>query len=86
MGYQHLHKAVAIAHQTYSSLLNLVSVAELILFLAAALDLVGDELLVLLERALDVQLEAHNVVEHALNLRVEFLAQGVGAELKLFVP
>ena len=56
-----------------------------ILLLTATLDLVSNELLVLLERALDVQLEAHDIVQHALDLRMQFFAQRVGAELELFV-
>ena len=56
------------------------------MFFTTTLDLVGDELLVLLQTLLYVQFEAHDIVEHALNFGVEFFAKGVGAELELFVP
>jgi hypothetical protein len=66
--------------------LALTPAGKEVLLLTAALDLISNELLVLLERALDVQLEAHDIVQHALDLRVQFFAQRVGAELELFVP
>ena len=60
-------------------------IAHHVLLLAALLDLVGDELLVLFKRTLDVQFEAHDVVEHALDFRVQFLAEGVRADCELLI-
>ena len=67
-------------------LIHILDIAQLVFLFTAALHLVGDELLVLLERLLNMQFEAHNVVEHALDLGMEFLTERVGAELELFVP
>lgn len=66
-------------------LLALVGLRKHILLLAAALDLVSDELLVLLQTALNMQLEAHDIVEHAFDFGVEFFAQRIRTELELFV-
>ena len=56
------------------------------MFFTAALHFISDELFVLLQTLLYVELEAHDVVKHALDFCVEFFAEGVGAELELFVP
>ena len=33
-----------------------------------------------------MQFEPHNIIEHTLNICVEFFAEGAGADLKLLVP
>lgn len=96
-GAAQIHNAVVITSSVYTPAYSLriahllvlelaiFSLGKEILLFAAALDLVGDELLVLLERALDVQFEPHDIVEHALDLGVKFFSERVGAELELFV-
>lgn len=49
------------------------------------LHLLDDKALVVLQTLLDVHLELDDVVEHALDLGVELLSQGVGAEGQLLV-
>lgn len=47
-------------------------------------DFLVDESFVVLEVLLDVDLEFDDIVQDLLNLRVQFLAQGVGTEGQLF--
>jgi hypothetical protein len=50
------------------------------------LNLFYHEPFIVFETLLDVHLELDDVVEHTLNLRVEFLAQAVGPKSQLLVP
>ena len=70
----------------HSSFGNLFRIAHPILLLTTLLHLIGNELLVLLQAALNVQLETHDVVEHTLDLGVQLFAEGVGLEDKLLIP
>jgi hypothetical protein len=55
-------------------ILSFALLRKQVLLLARALDLIGNELLVLLEGALNMQLEAYNVVEHALNFGMQLFS------------
>lgn len=50
------------------------------------LELIGDEALVVLHALLDVHLELDDIVEHACDLCVELLPQGISSDGELFVP
>lgn len=50
------------------------------------LDLLGHKALIVLERLLDVHLELDDVVQDALDLGVELLAQDISSRLQLFIP
>lgn len=50
------------------------------------LELIGDEALVVLHALLDVHLELDDIVEHAGDLCVELLPQGISSDGELFVP
>ena len=82
--YEQTAHLLSIAHLLVF-LLALVGLRKHVLLLTAALDLVSDELLVLLQTALDMQLEAHDIIKHAFDFGVEFFAQRIRTELELFV-
>lgn len=81
--YRHIY-SLSIRHLRVFQL-SLTSLSKQILLFAATLNLISNELLVLLETALDMEFEADDIVEHAFDFRVEFFAERVGAELELFV-
>jgi hypothetical protein len=73
----------------YLGVLNhilILALGEHILFFTAALHFISDELLVLFQTLLYVEFEAHDIIKHALDFRVEFFAEGISANLELFVP
>jgi hypothetical protein len=75
-----------LARNSSSRLSIIFNITKLVFLLATTLNLIGDELFVLFQTLLDVQLEAHNVVEHTLDLCVQLFTEGVCSKLELFVP
>lgn len=77
--------SIAVYKSKRSRLDLVLDITKLILFLATALDFVGNKLLVLLQALLDMQLETNNVVKHALNLSVKLFPKSVSPQLELLV-
>jgi hypothetical protein len=82
----HVPNIASIASLSIICHLVVITLVEQVLLLAATLNLVSNELLVILEVLLDMQLEADDVIKHALDLCVKLFSKRVGTKLKLLIP